>query len=410
MSREVPEGWVYEQLDDVCEDISVGIASSATHAYRTTGVPLIRNQNINYGRIDTSELLYLSPEYDALNASKRVRVGDVVSMRTGYPGRSALVPACLEGAQTFTTLITRPDKNRLLPAFLVVWMNSDLGGVAVQKLQAGGAQQNLNVGALKTMPILLPPLHEQRRIAEVLSSVEEAIAATRAVIVQTRKVKHGVLERLLTRGIGHTRLKQTEIGEIPEEWEVAPLSTLLDSSTYGLNASLRSAPVGTPILRMGNIQDGELSLGGLKYAVLDDATKEKHNILRGDLLFNRTNSRELVGKIAIARETIDASFASYLIRLRVNRFNDPFFIHAVLSSPRYQNFLRSIATPGASQANINATKLGNTVVPVPPIGEPLTPTKLMHHLNEQGIQPARGSKWSYNGCKNLLNRLQLHAQ
>lgn len=72
----------------------------------------------------------------------------------------------------------------------------------------------------------LPPLHEQRLIADILSSVDDAIAATQAVIEQTKTVKQATLERLLTKGIDHTRFKQTEIGEIPESWNVMNLSQI----------------------------------------------------------------------------------------------------------------------------------------------------------------------------------------
>lgn len=257
---------------------------------------------------------------------------------------------------------------------------------------------NLNTSIIAKIPILLPPLDEQRRIAEILSSVDDAVAATRAVIEQTRMIKQSVLERLLTRGIGHTRFKQTVIGEIPEGWEVAALRSLLASSTYGLNTAMEAEPNGIPILRMGNIQDSEISLSGLKYAVLDNDTKTKYNIRRGDILFNRTNSRELVGKVAIAREDLNASFASYLIRLRVNGDHDPFFVHSVLSSPQYQSLLRSISTPGASQANINATKLGNVLLPVPKIEEQREIALTMHGFlvsetaNLQAISGLEASK------------------
>lgn len=84
-------------------------------------------------------------------------------------------------------------------------------------------RKSISFSTLSKLELALPPLHEQRRIAEILSSVDDTIAATRAVIEQTRKLKQGVLERLLTKGIGHTSFKQTEIGEIPEGWEVKEL-------------------------------------------------------------------------------------------------------------------------------------------------------------------------------------------
>ncbi|MFG1378461.1 restriction endonuclease subunit S [Xanthobacter autotrophicus] len=94
----------------------------------------------------------------------------------------------------------------------------------------------------------LPPLPEQRRIAEILSSVDEAIAATRAVIEQTRKVKQAVLERLLTKGIGHTRFKQTEIGEIPEGWDAGRIDDFFVLQRGFDLTERQSAPGNVPVI------------------------------------------------------------------------------------------------------------------------------------------------------------------
>lgn len=162
---EIPEGWEVVELIDASEAVTVGIASSATHAYRTSGIPMLRNQNIKAGVLDLSDLLFVSPEYDAENASKRVKAGDVVSMRTGYPGRSAVIPPELDGCQTFTTLVTKPKRSLMNSDFLCAWINSDGGMKQVRRLQAGGAQQNLNAGVLKKLLVPLPPLPEQQQIA-----------------------------------------------------------------------------------------------------------------------------------------------------------------------------------------------------------------------------------------------------
>ena len=96
---------------------------------------------------------------------------------------------------------------------------------------AGTKMPRTSWNALAEMEVVLPPLPEQRKIAAILSSVDEAIAATQAVIEQTRRVKEGLLQDLLTRGIGHTRFKQTEIGEIPEGWEVRKLYDVVKLSS-----------------------------------------------------------------------------------------------------------------------------------------------------------------------------------
>jgi type I restriction enzyme S subunit len=118
------------------------------------------------------------------------------------------------------------------PDFLLHFFDGGGFDTDLRQIAKQGARDHglLNVRASEffEMRASIPPLVEQKKIAEILGSVDEAIQATQAVIDQTRKVKQGLLQQLLTRGIGHTRFKQTEIGEIPESWEV---STVGDACT-----------------------------------------------------------------------------------------------------------------------------------------------------------------------------------
>jgi len=127
--------------------------------------------------------------------------------------------------------------------------------------------------------LLFPPLHEQRRIAEILSSADDSIAATRAVIEQTRKVRLGVLERLLTRGIGHTRFKQTEIGEIPEGWDVKPVDELCVLSNGNGFRPPDWSDTGLPIIRIQNLN------GSQNFNYFNGTPLDKWLIHPGDLLF-----------------------------------------------------------------------------------------------------------------------------
>lgn len=109
--RMFPADWPVVQLGDAADKVSVGIASAATCAYRSAGVPLLRNQNIKRGAIDDSDLLYVSVEYDKAFASKRLKANDLITTRTGYPGITCVAPERYESAQSFTTLITRPKRH-----------------------------------------------------------------------------------------------------------------------------------------------------------------------------------------------------------------------------------------------------------------------------------------------------------
>lgn len=114
--------------------------------------------------------------------------------------------------------------SELLPSYLKLWLNWN--ELKIAALASGTTVKGIRLTSLSSLPLQLPPLPEQRKIATILSSVDNAITATRRVIEQNQRMKQGLLQTLMTRGIGHTRFKETEIGEIPEGWEVASLRDL----------------------------------------------------------------------------------------------------------------------------------------------------------------------------------------
>lgn len=223
--EEIPEEWDLKKLEAVTEKIFVGIATSTTKHFVPQGIPLLRNQNIKEGFIDTKELLHISKEFATANKSKQLNEGDVICIRTGYPGQSAVVISEMNGWQTFTTLIIRPLKKTLDSQFLSVFLNSDLGKRQVLSAQIGTAQQNLNAGSLSKMCISIPDINEQRKIVSVFSNVDSLINQTEKEIELTQKLKKGLMQKLLTRGIGHEKFKKVEslygkFEEIPKNWEL----------------------------------------------------------------------------------------------------------------------------------------------------------------------------------------------
>jgi type I restriction enzyme S subunit len=194
----LPVGWDVRPLHQVCSRVGVGIASAATHAYSDKGVPLIRNQNIKPGRLDLSDLLYVTDWYDRENATKRLVAGDVLTIRTGYPGVSAVVPDSLDGAQSFTTLVSRPDSDLIDSSFLAAWINSPLGRGFVLRGKAGGAQHNLNSGTLRELRCPLPSLDEQKEIMFRLDAVASAEQRQEKAVERLRSLKSGLLQDLLT--------------------------------------------------------------------------------------------------------------------------------------------------------------------------------------------------------------------
>ena len=216
---------------------------------------------------------------------------------------------------------------------------------------------------------------EQSRIAALLDTADEAIAKAEALVAKLRQVRTGLIHDLLTCGLdenGHLRdpvahpeeFSDSPLGLVPSDWTVAPLKHFLSSTEYGISTSLRSEGV-LPVLRMNNLAGGEVDLAEVKFATHE--VPPSLNLREGDVLFNRTNSFEHVGKTCIWRGQLPvATFASYLVRLNpaAGKLTSE-LLNLVLNSPEYQLRMRRFATPAVQQVNINPTSLQKMLVAIP---------------------------------------------
>jgi type I restriction enzyme S subunit len=200
---EIPEDWDVVTLNDIAEKIMVGIASAATHAYRDRGIAFLRNQNILPNKLDEKDTLFISPEYEVAFQNKRLKTGDLLTARTGYPGTTCIVPEQFNGAQSFTTLITRLKKSISNPMYVSAYMNSEAGEKFFELNQIGGGQKNVNSAILKTLPLPFPCIKEQTAIATILSDMDNEIQTLEQRLAKTRQIKQGMMQELLT---GRTRL------------------------------------------------------------------------------------------------------------------------------------------------------------------------------------------------------------
>ena len=155
--------------------------------------------------------------------------------------------------------------------------------------------------------------------------------------------------------------------ELPDGWCWATVDQVSDGVHYGSSTKTSPDHEGVPVLRMGNIQDGTLSFDNLKYLPPDHSEFPRLLLAAGDLLFNRTNSAELVGKTAVYRGSPDpCSFASYLIRVRMLRPHLSQIVANALNGPHGRTWVASVVSQQVGQANVNGTKLRAFPFPLPP--------------------------------------------
>ncbi|MDG2969395.1 restriction endonuclease subunit S [Pseudomonas extremaustralis] len=169
----MPEHWTLKSLSLASKKLAVGLAMSVTDCYEEEGVPIIRNQNIKEGYFDGGDMLYLNPVFAEAQASKKVKAGDVVIVRTGSNvGLTCCVPDEYDQCHTFTTLIVTPS-DELVKEYFTYCMNSAYGKAEVNRLKFGFGKDNLNVGELRAFHTLLPSVDEQK---EIVSYLEQEVA------------------------------------------------------------------------------------------------------------------------------------------------------------------------------------------------------------------------------------------
>lgn len=251
--------------------------------------------------------------------------------------------------------VFQADRARVLPEYLIRVLKAPDAVARYATLGRGTAERrrSISLDALGALEVPLPPLPEQRRITSILDGVDRQRAMRTRLISAIGDVLAASFDEMFG-------------SPIDSEWPNAVVGDLLESATYGTSA--KAGSVGdTAILRMGNLtNDGRLDLGDLKYLDLPQADQGRYLAHQGDVLFNRTNSAELVGKTAVFNLAEPMAYAGYLIRLRPARGQSGHYISAFLNSRYAKARLRLMAKSIVGMANINAREVQAMSIPLPP--------------------------------------------
>lgn len=400
--HELPKGWTWARISDVTEKVPnvkpdddperefcyVDISSISNADYRITEAKRFKGK-------------------DAPSRARRpIRAHDVLfsNVRT-YLRNIAIVPPDTE-AEICSTGFTVLRPSAAVDArflFRYVLTNNFIDRVTPQ--QTGTHYPATSDRVVMSELIPLPPLNEQRRIVakveELLAKVEACQRRLAKIPVLLKRFRqsvlaaacsgrltadwrvehpekekaHPIVERLRERRIRearssgeaeklrltYERKEENDSDDLPESWRFTALSKLCDSFDYGTSA--KSKPSGeVAVLRMGNIQGAKIDWNDLVYTS-DKNEIQKYKLKPGTVLFNRTNSPELVGKAAIYRGEMPAIFAGYLIRINSCEVLEPEYLNHCLATNYARDFCLKVKTDGVSQSNINAKKLGTFEVP-----------------------------------------------
>jgi type I restriction enzyme S subunit len=428
ISEDLPQGWTLVKLDDTGQYIN-GFAFKPNHR-ESTGLPIIRIQNLT----DESKPLNrttidVPPDYLVLPGDMLVSWSATLDVFI-WRREKALV-----NQHIFKVV---PDEKIVNKVLLFHWLKKSVEDLQKTEHLHGSTMKHINRGPFLAHEVPLPPLIEQTRIAEkleeLLTGLDAGVAELKAAQKKLAQYRQSLLkaavegaltaewrannsptetgaqllERILQERRARWEAKQlakfkeqgkappkdwqkkypeplqpdtTGLPELPQGWVWASIDQLTNEQKYGSSSKTNEDTSGVPILRMGNIQEGALDFSSLKYLPAAHDEFPNLHLQDGDLLFNRTNSPELVGKTAVFRSQISpCSFASYLISVRFSEHYIPELASTFINSAHGKRWIKSVVVQQVGQANVNGSKLSALAVPLPPFDEQV---EVIARLNER---------------------------
>jgi type I restriction enzyme S subunit len=397
--------WEMKKLGEICEERKEkNIKSLDLPVYAVSNIwGFVLSEEYFNKRVYSESLRNYKLVYknDFAYNPARVNVGSIGLYKNNEPGL----------VSPMYIVFTIKEREALEPDFLYYLFKTDFYKNKIKDLASshGSIRQVLKLDDLFDLEVPTPPLPIQQKIVKILDTIQEAIDIQEKIIEKAKELKKSLMAELFKYGAPSFRkgrkLKKTEIGEIPEDWEVVRLGDVAREIIYGI--SKKGEKEGKyPILRMNNLEDGKINCKDLQFVSLESSEFEKFKLEKGDILFNRTNSLDLVGKTALFTLDGDFVFASYLLRIRTIKDQLlPEYLNYYFNFEKTQQDLKSLASRGASQVNISASKLSSFPIPLPPLSEQREIAEILQTI-DQKIEIEKRKKELYEELfKSMLNKI-----
>jgi len=358
--------------------------------FTTSGPYLITGQDFNNGEVDWNRCFHIPIDKYFESPEIMIEENDILLTKDGTIGKIAFiknVPPEKASLNSHLFVIRNYIDNQIFPFFTYYLLQSNEFQKYIKIKQAGATRPGFSQQEFEEFEFLKPPLVEQRSIAEVLGTVDDAIRRTDAIIGKAEELKRGLMQRLLTKGIEHTEFKQTDLGDLPIKWQVFKFEDLVETTQLGTNDTSEDVSSGLPLIKMRNLTFGGFDFNKIEYI---DFTKRNmyinYLLQNGDFLFNTRNTPELVGKSAVwHKELPEAIFNNNIMRIYFKNTIIPQsdFISYIFSSDTGKKVIRRIVDQTTSVAAIYWKSLKNLKIQTPPPEEQLTITNILLKIDEK---------------------------
>jgi len=344
------DGWVEANLGEVAEWWSGGTPKAREPKYYENGtIPWAVIADMNKGVIDSTNS-YITEEALDLIGGRLAPVGSVLISMYASVGKSAIANVSLATNQAIAWSI--PKQEKIMPFFL--YLVSQQLEKTISDLARGATQRNINRQMLREFTFLLPPLPEQKRIVDLISSVDSYIEALQQQLESAKRSRNAVLHELLTAG--------------GDDWVETTLGQEFEICKNGKNYKDGISTEGIPISRIQTIASGKIDLTKVGFGNLFLEDAEGFLLEEGDILFSHINSLPHVGKVAIVQHNhLPLIHGMNLLRMRFTNSNDTNFMFYLMQNESMRDEIKSRAQIAVNQVSINISSIKTIKIVIPPL-------------------------------------------
>jgi len=386
---EIPEKWEVRQIQDLIKDNIIIDVLDGNHGaihpkssdYVEKGIPFIMANNISNGKLDLEGCKFISKEQSKTLRKGFAIAGDILLTHKGTVGQTAIVPNTVQEYIVLTPQVTyyrvKNNNSKLYNHYLKIFFDSELFQGIIKSLSAQSTRDYIGITEQKKLNIILPLFEEQEKFSSILSSVDEQIEITDNLIEKTKELKKGLMQRLLTKGIGHSRFKDTEIGRIPEEWEVIRFKDIGEIVTGSTPKTSEKDNYGSEYLWVSPSDMGENKYITKTNKMLSKKGFEKtRKLSKGSILVTCIGST--IGKIGIAGNELSTNQQINSIICKPDFDNE--FIYYVIDF-NFSNYINYISTQAVPI--INKTTFSEFQIQIPSLEEQRKISLILSSVDEQ---------------------------
>ena len=369
---EIPVEWKYGRIEHFCNKITSGGTPNRDNSeYYGGQIPWIKSGELKNNFLSESEEKISEKGLSESSAKLFPKNTLLIAMYGVTIGKTAILEKEATTNQAICAILPNTNFDSFYLQQLLISMKNILISFGM-----GAGQPNINQEIIKTLHIPLPPLPEQQKIATILSNVDNLIESTGKVITHSKKVKTGLMQKLLTRGIGHTKFKKVNfhfgmLVEIPEKWEVRTLKEYVLKIGSGVTPRGGSSVYlkkGIPLIRSQNVHFKGLTLDNVVFISQDIHNDMKNSkLMDHDVLLNITGAS--IGRCTYVHPNFgEGNVNQHVCIIRAKALLLHTFLSYVLSSNLLQNIIQS-SQVGLSREGLNFKEIGDFIFPLPPLPE-----------------------------------------